>query len=378
MSLEAAISTFVRGLRAAGMPVGPDQAVSAVRAVAAVGLGREDVRWALHAALVTRPEHRETFEQAFGLFWRGPSPARGDADSPPSPLAPEPRAADPVSRRVAEAFGIHGATAERRVEAERVGAWSDIEALRRRDFAQMSAEELALARDAVRRLRPALPDRPSRRFEPHPRGRLVDPRATLRRALREGSGLMPLAMRRRKPRPRTLVVLCDISGSMAGYSRMMLHYLHALSRARPRFHAFLFGTNLTNVTRALRTRDPDEALARVGAAVMDWSGGTRIGATLRTFNKDWSRRVLGGDATVLLITDGLDRDAGAGLVEELDRLRRSCGRLVWLNPLLRWEGYEATSSGARLLAAGVHETRPVHSLDSLSALADALAAGGRG
>jgi hypothetical protein len=242
----------------------------------------------------------------------------------------------------------------------------------------MSAEELAQAREAIRRLHPALPDRPTRRFEPHPRGRHIDPRATLRRALREGTGLMPLSMRRRRRRPPTLVVLCDISGSMEGYSRMLLRFLHALARGRPRVHTFLFGTRLSNVTRPLRRRDPDEALARVGGAVTDWSGGTRIGATLRGFNRDWSRRVLGGDAIVLLITDGLDRDAGVGMAEELARLRRSCRRLVWLNPLLRWDGYEATSSGARVLAAGVHDMRPVHNLDSLSALADALAAKRRG
>jgi uncharacterized protein len=169
-------------------------------------------------------------------------------------------------------------------------------------------------------------------------------------------------------------VLCDVSGSMGRYSEMLLHFLHALLAARSRAHAFLFATRLTPVTRLLRRRDPDEALARCGRQVVDWAGGTRLRSCLRQFNRAWSRRVLGHGAVVLLVTDGLDRDPEPGLAAEADRLHRSCRRLVWLNPLLRWQGFEPRAAGVRALLPHVDEHRPVHNLDSLEALARVLAA----
>ncbi|MEQ9126016.1 MAG: VWA domain-containing protein, partial [Alphaproteobacteria bacterium] len=209
----------------------------------------------------------------------------------------------------------------------------------------MTAEEAAAAKRAIQRLALPLQALPTRRFRTDPRGRRADMRATLRAQLRAGPGVIPLA--RRAPRLRTppLVALCDISGSMARYSRMLLHFLHALATARDRVHSFVFGTRLTNVTRQLRGRDVDLALDRVSASVEDWGGGTRIGDSLKAFNRDWSRRVLGQGAIVLLITDGLDRqddggEAGAGLAFEAERLRKSCRRLIWLNPLLRFDGFE--------------------------------------
>jgi uncharacterized protein with von Willebrand factor type A (vWA) domain len=220
-------------------------------------------------------------------------------------------------------------------------------------------------------MRLALDETPTRRFRPDPMGETFDPRATVRRALQRGE-LLDLARRRRRTRPPPLVVLCDISGSMARYAQILLHFLHAVANARSRTHVFLFGTRLSNVTRSLRHRDPEVAFELVGHQVQDWSGGTRIGAALHNFNRDWARRVLGQGAVVLLITDGLDREGGRDVASEMERLRKSCRRLVWLNPLLRWDGFQPKSSGIRAMLPHVDEFRPVHNLESLANLADLL------
>ncbi len=380
--LAANVMHFVRLLRAAGFTVGPGRTLDAVAAVEAVGVARRtDMYWALHAVLVSRPEDRELFRQAFQMFWRDPLGA-------PEPLADllptverlrRPRAR-PVSRRLAEAAGRRGrrprsapSGSEDRVDV--VMTWSDQERLRSRDFEDMSREEMDAARAAMTRMALAICPRPTRRYRPDAAGARVDMRATLRTGLRSGSGLIPLQWRAPVLRPPPLVVLCDISGSMDRYARMLLHFIHALTNARDRVHTFLFGTRLTNVTRALRHRDVDLALDRVGKTCKDWSGGTRIGACLHAFNRDWSRRVLGQGANVLLITDGLDREGGAEVGREAERLRGSCRRLVWLNPLLRYEGFEPRASGIRALLPHVDDHRPVHNLESLEALADALATG---
>ena len=198
-------------------------------------------------------------------------------------------------------------------------------------------------------------------------------RATLRAALRSG-GLIELKRKSRRRRPPPLVVLCDISGSMSRYSRVFLHFMHSITNDRDRVFTFVFGTRLTNITRYLRYRDVDLALDRVAEAVIDWSGGTRIGHSVAEFNQLWSRRVLGQGAVVLLITDGLDRDAGTGLAHEMDRLHRSCRRLIWLNPLLRYEGFEPRSLGMKAMLPYVDEFRPVHNLESLETLVDVISA----
>ena len=215
----------------------------------------------------------------------------------------------------------------------------------------------------------------TRRFAADPHGDRIDLARTVRDSRKTFGDLAPLRFRSRILLPPPLVVLCDISGSMGRYSEMLLHFLHALLAARTRVHAFLFATRLTNVTRILRRRDVDEALARCGQEVLDWSGGTRLRACLHDFNRTWSRRVLGQGAVVLLVTDGLDRDPEPGLDAEADRLHRSCRRLIWLNPLLRWEGFQPRAQGVRALLPHVDEHRPVHNLDSLEALGRALRGG---
>jgi uncharacterized protein len=254
--------------------------------------------------------------------------------------------------------------------------FSEQERLRARDFEQMTAAEVAEARRAIARLR--LPVRPfaSRRTQAAPLGHLPDWRRTMRASLR-GGGVPVLARRERRERWPALVALCDISGSMASYSRMLLHFLHAAANARgagwSKVHVFTFATRLTNVTRHLQARDVDEALARAGHEARDWEGGTRIGACLERFNRDWSRRVLAQGAVVLLITDGLDRDDPERLAREAERLHLSCRRLIWLNPLLRWEGFEARAQGVRALLPHVDAFVPAHNVASLEALAATIA-----
>lgn len=251
--------------------------------------------------------------------------------------------------------------------------------LNSRDFEQMSAAEIAEAKRAISRL--ALPVRPmsSRRTVAAPRGPLPDWRRTMRESLR-GSSPPMLARRERRVRWPALVALCDISGSMASYSRMLLHFLHAAANEKgagwSKTHVFTFGTQLTNITRHLRHRDVDEALAAAGHEALDWEGGTRIGAALDEFNRTWSRRVLGQGAVVLLITDGLDRDDPDRLARAAERLHLSARRVIWLNPLLRWDGFEAKAQGIRALLPHVDSFVSAHNISSLEALATVISNSG--
>jgi uncharacterized protein with von Willebrand factor type A (vWA) domain len=378
--LAANVLHFTRLLRRAGLRLGPASALDALAAASAVDvLRRDELYWALHAVLVKRPEDSELFDQAFRLFWRDPLGA-APAMAALAQLLPHVRLPRPpaLSRRVAEAWrspsGAGKAAAER-AEADAALTFSADEVLRCRDFEQMSAAELARAKRIAARLAAAPRPVRTRRFAPDPHGARIDLARTARDSRKTFGDMAPLRFRARVRRPPPLVVLCDISGSMGRYSEVLLHFLHALLGARERVHAFLFATRLTPVTRLLRRRDPDEALARCGRQVVDWGGGTRLRACLREFNRAWSRRLLGHGAVVLLVTDGLDRDPeAAALAAEADRLHRSCRRLVWLNPLLRWEGFTPRAQGVRALLPHVDEHRPVHNLDSLEALARALAA----
>ena len=373
---------FARALRAAGLPVGPGRVLEALRAVEAVGLAsRDDLYWSLHSVFVNRRDQRELFDQCFHIFWRDPRLLERmmhlllptlQTDQP----AP---AQEEVSRRVAEAMGPRdpgrgeGEEGEPpALELDAVLTWSARELLQAKDFEQMTAEELAQAKAEIGRLRLPIMQVPTRRFQAHPHGRRLDLRRTLRQSLRGGGAAIDLAYKEPRRRHPPLVILCDISGSMSRYSRMLLLFMHAVTNDRDRVHSFLFGTRLTNITRQLRYRDIDLALARVGELVQDWAGGTRIGSCLEVFNRVWSRRVLGQGAVVLLISDGLDRDAGQGLAAEMERLHKSCRRLIWLNPLLRYDAYAPISTGARAMIRHVDDFRPAHNLVSLRDLTSVL------
>ena len=370
---------FARLLRRAGLPVGPAEVIAAGNALDQVEIGeRQQVLAALRGLMVHRHEHIDLFDRAFDLFWRDPNAAQQAMalalldGSPPAQEQPP----APGSRRLAEALAPPRPQPRPQDDAppelDAVMTVSERERLQSMDFEQMSAEQVGHAKAEIRRLRLPLDLRRTRRLRPADAGSRIDLSATLRRSLRRGGEITALSRNARIVRPPPLVVLCDISGSMARYAQVLLHFLHAVANDRDRVHVFLFGTRLSNITRQLRFRDPEVAFQMVSHAVPDWSGGTRIGDALSEFNRRWSRRVLAQGAVVLLVTDGLDRDGAAGLAEEMDRLHRSCRRLIWLNPLLRWSGFQPKSAGIRAMLPHVDEFRTVHSLDSLRGLVAVL------
>jgi uncharacterized protein with von Willebrand factor type A (vWA) domain len=379
---------FGRVLRTAGLPLGTDRLLLAAQALEAGGIGsREDFKATLAACLVDRAEHRLLFEQAFHIFWRDPDllarvmamllpQVEGKLKAPPPP----------ENRRLAEALfpqppqDLAPREPEQQVEFDAQLTVSDRELLQQRDFDTMTPAEWAAARRVLVSLQPRLARQLTRRPRASHRGS-IDWRATLRDEARR-----PWALpRRRQPgtRPAPLVLLADISGSMGRYSRVLLHLAQGLANPgpgvaeRPVVESFVFGTRLTRITRLLQQRDPDAALAAVSRAVPDWAGGTRISASLHAFHRDWGRRVLGdGAATVLLVTDGLERGDDDPRCEHLafeaERLRLSCKRLIWLNPLLRYAGFEPRAAGVRALLPQVSRQVPVHNLASVEQLIDAL------
>ena len=377
-ALPLNILHFARALRDTGMPVGPGAVLDAIAAVEAAGFSdKADFREVLHAVFVKKHEHTILFDQAFDIFWK----RKGLLEKLIAMMSPQARPDKPKgpkaeagASRVADALFKSPKDDEKATPSLDLDArltMSPNEILQSKDFAQMSAEEIARAQALIARL--VLPDdrKPTRRFVATTNGARVDMRRSFRRSLR-GGGLIDLSFRDRARKRPPVVALCDISGSMSEYTRLFLHFLHALGDTR-RVTTFLFGTRLTNVTRSLRARDPDDALARCSGQVADWSGGTRISASLHRFNMDWSRRVLGQGAVVLLFTDGLERDGIDSLGAEMERLHMSCRRLIWLNPLLRFDEFAAKAQGMRAMLPHVDEFRPIHSLSSMAELCRALA-----
>lgn len=376
-ALAANIVHFARALREAGIPVGPGAVLDALAAVEAAGFGdREDFYATLHAVFVKKHEHSLLFDQAFHIFWK----RRGLLEkliamiSPQAPSQRKPVRAEAGATRVADALFKSRPKEVKAVPSLDLDARftaSEREVLRGKDFAQMSAAEIEEARKLIRALVMPEDRRRTRRFTASAQRFRVDARRSFRRSLQPG-GAIDLRFRRPAARPPPIVALVDISGSMSEYTRLFLHFLHAVGETR-RVSAFLFGTRLTNVTRAMRARDPDDALARCSAMAVDWSGGTRIGEALARFNREWGRRVLGQGAIVLLFTDGLEREGVDQLAAEMERLRKSSRRLIWVNPLLRFEGFAAKAQGVRAMLPHVDSFRPIHSLESMADLCRALA-----
>jgi hypothetical protein len=375
---------FARALRAAGIPLGPGAVLDALAAVTAAGIGtRDDFYWTLHSVFVKRHEQSFLFDQAFQIFFK----RRNYLDQLIGMALPQVEGAVPdtrkqASQRVQEAlFAGLGEKLQREVQELEIDmrlTMSDQEVLQKKDFAQMSTIEVAAAKSAIQRLVLPLDDVKTRRLAPNRHGHVIDMRRTLRASMKSGGDFIDLKYLGPKTKKPPIVALLDISGSMTDYTRLFLHFLHSVTDARKRVHSFLFGTRLTNVTRALKAKDPDEALAACTASVLDWSGGTRIATSLHMFNKHWARRVLTQGAIVLLITDGLERDPDDRLAFEIDRLHRSCRRLIWLNPLLRYEGFEAKAKGIQAIMPHVDEFRPIHNLESLGELCRSLSqTGGR-
>ena len=388
--LAANIAHFARALRKAGLKIGPGRVIDAIRAVEAAGFTeRRDFYWVLHASFVSRPEERAVFAQVFRLYWRDPRylehmmslmlPAIRGVQEDRTPKAAEKRAAEALLDGVERDLPgpAREEEGETEIEVDATATASAEERLRTLDFEQMSTAEIAEAKRLIARLE--LPVKPlvSRRTFAEPAGRLPDWRRTIRSAIRRGGEVHDFSTKNRRKRWPNLVVLCDISGSMSQYSRMVLHFVHAVANRKgagwAKVHAFTFGTRLTNITRHLAQRDVDAALAAAGAEAQDWQGGTRIGACLHDFNRDWSRRVMGQGAVVLLISDGLDRDPAADLAREMERLHLSARRLIWINPLLRWDGFAPRARGIAAMLPHVDSFRAGHSIASLADLGRALA-----
>ena len=377
--LAVNILHFARTLRAAGLPIGPGKVLDAIAAVRTTGLTqRDDFYWSLFTVFVNRRDQRELFDQAFHIFWRNPHwLERLLAAQLPEPLQETtPETTTELQQRLADALQSDMAAkadrSEIQIEQNAALTWSNQEVLQHKDFEHMSLAELAQAKQLLHCLRFNRDLARTRRFSLKPRGTHIDLRATLRKSLRSGADLMTLQKKIRQLRPPPLVLLCDISGSMSRYSRMLLHFAHAISNDRDRVFTFVFGTALTNITRQLRYKDVDLALKKVSAMVNDWDGGTSIGRCVHLFNRDWSRRVLAQGAIVLFISDGLDRDNSSGLGLEMERLHKSCRRLIWLNPLLRYDQYQPKAQGARAIMPHVDDCRTVHNLSSLLDLSAAL------
>ncbi len=367
---------FARALREAGIPLGPGAVIDAIAAVEAAGIGdREDFYATLHAVFVKKHEHSLLFDQAFRIFWK----RKGFIEkliamlSPQAPSQPELKPPEAGASRVADALFKSARDHAKQPPAIELDArltMSGAEILRSKDFAQMSAAEIEEARKAINRLAMPEDERRTRRFAPGGRPARIDARRSFRRSLQPG-GVIDLEFRSSIDRAPPIVALCDISGSMNEYTRLFLHFLHALGETR-RVSTFLFGTRLTNVSRAMRARDPDDALARCSALAVDWSGGTRIGEALARFNRDWSRRVLAQGAITLLFTDGLERDNLDKLKAEMERLAKSSRRIIWVNPLLRYGDFAAKAGGIRAMLPYVDSFRPIHNLSSMAELCRAL------
>ncbi|WP_299699361.1 VWA domain-containing protein [uncultured Tateyamaria sp.] len=385
--LAGNITHFARALRRAGLPIGTGRVMDAITAVTKAGFTeKRDFYWTLHACFVSKPEHRAVFAQIFRLYWRDPRylehmmaamlPAVRGVQEDRSAQAAEKRAAEALLDGAGDDIDLpemeEGGT---EIEIDASLTMSNEEQLKTLDFEQMSTEEMAQAKAMLARMALPVDPMPTRRTRVAGLGR-IDPARTLRAAMRQGGEMRDLKWKTPRVRYPNLVALCDISGSMSQYSRVVLHFLHAVANAKgagwAKVHAFTFGTRLTNITRHLAQRDVDAALQAAGAEAQDWEGGTRIGSCLETFNRDWSRRVLGQGAVVLLITDGLDRDDPDALAKQMERLHLSAQRLIWINPLLRWEDFAPRARGIAAMLPHVDSFRAGHSIASIEELAQVI------
>lgn len=374
--------SFGRVLRRLGFDIGPAHMIQAMQAVKVVSVHRkEDVYYALKCTLVHKREERELFDQAFQLFWKAPAklpevmkwllhnteiPQSTDSqgyhrvqDALHEPQTKEPQVESDEQ-------------SEQRIEIEQVVTYSSVEALRHKDFSAFTNDEIAAARRYLARFTWPVPPYVTRRLSAKAKGRKFDVRQTTRLCLRHSGEVIRLGHRGLRKKMRPIVMLCDISGSMERYARMLLHFMYTLTKNVDRVESFVFGTRLTRISRHLRSRDIDESVTAVSREVNDWGGGTKIGDAVKTFNYTWLRRVLRSSSVVLIISDGWDRGDTALLSREMARLSRSCHRIIWLNPLMGYEEYEPLTLGMQAALPYIDDLLPVHNLASLEQLAAEL------
>lgn len=379
-ALSDRILQFARLLRRAGLRVGTGDGLQALIAVQTVGVGlRADFKQALACTLVHRQEDRFLFDQAFDLFWQVNDPQLEQVHRMLQQIKTPPPPPKTGFQRLLEAMQAQQTgkpppqQREQQEEIELFFTYSDQEVSQTKDFAQFTQEELKAAQRFLQQLRWQVPPYPSRRYRSHPQGHRLQVRQTLRRALRTEGLPLHLVRARRQPQTRPLIVLCDISGSMERYARVFLHFIHALSQYHPHVESFVFGTRLTRITRLMRQRDVEVALNLVSGAATDWSGGTKIGDSLTAFNRDWLRRVLPSRGVVLVLSDAWDCGDQHVLTAAMATLSRSCHRLIWLNPLLGFEGFSPETQGIQTILPFVDDFKPLYNLVSLLDLAHFLA-----
>ena len=375
-SLLDSLLSFGRRLRDAGLPVTMAQIADLARALELVGLeDRDTVFRAARAMLVTRREQLATFEREFDRFWRDPNTGEPSEPRGPVPMPRAPRHERREKFTVATYMAFKaGDDLEELDVADRSGTFTADEALRHKKFSEMTPEELDAVRRLIRDMTWNASLRRTRRRRRHRAGSEIDFRRVLSRTARLGAVPARLPRRRRTLERRPIVLLADISGSMEKYSRLVLQFFHSVTASLPRVETFVFGTRLTRITPQLRHRDLDRALAEAAAEVPDWSGGTRIGSSLATFNRQWSRRVLRRGAIVVIVSDGLDREAKDVLKRQMRYLRHRCHRLVWLNPYVGTDGYEPRAAGMAAALPFVDDFLPIHDLQTLHEFSRALAA----
>ena len=373
------ILLFCRTLRYAGLAIGPGQVIEAGGAVLQSGIERrDDFYYALRSVLVSDPAQFRLFDQAFHIYFRNPrllerlmtlllptiERAAGDGNT------------EEAIRRLMESLVADETPANNDgvIEIDHSGSYSRRELLRHKDFEQMSLQEQREAKALLREEIDVIKDVSTRRFRPHPYGHRYDLRRSMQLMLRNNGQLIELAKKKRRLRPPTLTLICDISGSMSRYSRIFLYFAHALSSRWQTVHSFVFATRLTNVSHRLMDKDVDRALAQVSGDVQDWDGGTRIADCLERFNVDWGRRVLAGHSVVILLSDGLERDSDSDLEFQMQRLHRTCDQLIWMNPMLRYKHFEVKAMGIRTMLPHVDLFLPAHNLESLAQLGRILRA----
>ena len=380
---------FCRTLRRAGVPVAPSQIKDLIRAVEVVGSSQKlDFMETLRACLITRPEQMEVFEQVFNLFWRDPEfinkimqtllPfAQNKQDEAPKPKAAEHRAVDAMTDPMKQDLQEQVKTTEELV-LDAQFSFSQNERITAMDFEQMTNAEVADAERAIAQLDFKLPKTYSRRYRASPIGPRIDIRNTLHHSRRSGGEILKLVKKRRIERKSDLVFLCDISGSMSTYSRMIMHFIYAISNQTAvhqnwsSVHAFTFGTQLTNISHLIKGDDPDIALNNIGQIVTDWDGGTQIGSNIEQFNMKWSRRILKSDTVVILVTDGLERGDIDLLDTQLERLKLSSGHIIWLNPLLRFDEFQPLAQGIRIIKKHTSRLVSCHNVNSLANLSSVI------
>jgi len=373
--LDKNIVFFARLLRASGILIGSDSILEAIESIKLVDIkNKKSFFYALQTCFIKRPEDMKIFAQAFSLFWQNPR----FRDRMRDLLLPQTRIQNPeeekeeLAKRIQDTLSTPEKPKERVVEEETLlidtsGTASDTKLFNEKDFEMMSKEEIHIASQSIKELLIKIPKRPFRRSEKSYLGLEVSARESLRRAKRNFGSVIPKLVRKKEV-SRPVVVLLDISGSMENYSRMMIHFVHNLMQKHKKVHAFLFGTKLTNISFQMKNKDIDVALKEVSKATNDWAGGTRIRDSIFTFNKNWVRRVSSSNSIIFLITDGLDRDHSTDLFNQMERLQKSCYKLVWLNPLLRFTDFLPKSISIKRILLNVDAFLPIHSIESMQNL----------